>query len=203
MGQVVGRFAPTPSGRMHLGNLFCSLLAWLAAKREGGRVVLRVEDLDQERTSPLFARQAEEDLKFLGLFWDEGGSLGGPHGPYEQGKRSPYYQELLDRLEALGLVYPCFCSRAELHAANAPHASDGEVVYSGKCRSLTAEAFLAFANQVWPGEAFCISKQPNLPQYLPSLVAATAMFLNKNVNDEIVLEKYPNMMKSVAGNDAE
>lgn len=139
MGQVVGRFAPTPSGRMHLGNLFCSLLAWLAAKQEGGRVVLRVEDLDQERTSPLFARQAEEDLKFLGLCWDEGGSLGGPHGPYEQGKRSPYYQELLERLEALGLVYPCFCSRAELHAANAPHASDGEVVYSGKCRSLTAE----------------------------------------------------------------
>ena len=139
MGQVMGRFAPTPSGRMHLGNLFCSLLAWLAAKREGGRVVLRVEDLDQERTSPLFARQAEEDLKFLGLFGDEGGSLGGPHGPYEQGKRSPYYQELLDRLEALGLVYPCFCSRAELHAANAPHASDGEVVYAGTCRDLTGE----------------------------------------------------------------
>lgn len=138
-GPVTGRFAPTPSGRMHLGNLFCSLLAWLAAKKEGGRVVLRIEDLDQLRTSSVYAEQAEADLKFLGLFWDEGGSLGGPHAPYDQGSRSPYYQELLERLEALGLVYPCFCSRAELHAANAPHASDGEVVYAGTCRGLTGE----------------------------------------------------------------
>ena len=136
---VTGRFAPTPSGRMHLGNLFCSLLAWLAAKKEGGRVVLRMEDLDQLRTSSVYAEQAEADLKFLGLFWDEGGSLGGPHAPYDQGSRSPYYQELLGRLEALGLVYPCFCSRAELHAANAPHASDGEVVYAGTCRGLSGE----------------------------------------------------------------
>ena len=135
---VTGRFAPTPSGRMHLGNLFCSLLAWLAAKKEGGRVVLRIEDLDQLRTSRAYAEQAEADLEFLGLFWDEGGSLGGPHAPYDQGSRSSYYQELLQRLEAQGLVYPCFCSWAELHAANAPHASDGEVVYSGKCRGLTA-----------------------------------------------------------------
>lgn len=135
---VTGRFAPTPSGRMHLGNLFCSLLAWLAAKKKGGRVVLRIEDLDQLRTSRAYAEQAEADLEFLGLFWDEGGSLGGPHAPYDQGSRSSYYQELLQRLEAQGLVYPCFCSRAELHAANAPHASDGEVVYSGKCRGLTA-----------------------------------------------------------------
>ena len=138
-GPVTGRFAPTPSGRMHLGNLFCSLLAWLAAKKEGGRVVLRMEDLDQLRTSSVYAAQAEADLQFLGLFWDEGGSLGGPHAPYDQGSRSPYYQELLGRLEALGLVYPCFCSRAELHAANAPHASDGEVVYAGTCRGLTRE----------------------------------------------------------------
>lgn len=138
-GPVTGRFAPTPSGRMHLGNLFCSLLAWLAAKKEGGRVVLRMEDLDQLRTSSVYAAQAEADLKFLGLFWDEGGSLGGPHAPYDQGSRSPYYQELLGRLEALGLVYPCFCSRAELHAANAPHASDGEVVYAGTCRGLRRE----------------------------------------------------------------
>ena len=136
---VTGRFAPTPSGRMHLGNLFCSLLAWLAAKKEGGRVVLRMEDLDQLRTSSVYAEQAEADLKFLGLFWDEGGSLGGPHAPYDQGSRSPYYQELLERLEARDLVYPCFCSRAELHAANAPHASDGEVVYAGTCRGLTGE----------------------------------------------------------------
>lgn len=132
---AVGRFAPTPSGRLHLGNLFCSLLAWLSAKAQGGRVVLRIEDLDTERSTREFARQGEEDLRFLGLAWDEGGEAGGDF--YFQGKRAPYYEELLEKLEALGLVYPCFCSRAELHAASAPHASDGEYVYSGKCRDLT------------------------------------------------------------------
>ncbi len=134
---VVGRFAPTPSGRLHLGNLFCSLLAWLSAKSQGGRIVLRVEDLDRERTSLEFARQGERDLLFLGLSWDEGGEAGGPG--YFQGNRSPYYRELLEKLEGLGLVYPCFCSRSELHAADAPHASDGDYLYSGQCRGLSPE----------------------------------------------------------------
>ena len=139
MDTVVGRFAPTPSGRMHLGNLFCALLAWLSARSAGGRIVLRMEDLDPLRTSPAYARQLEEDLAFLGLDWDEGGSLGGPHGPYDQSARTAYYESLLARLEEKGLVYPCFCSRAQLHAASAPHASDGEVVYPGTCQALTPE----------------------------------------------------------------
>ena len=137
MDKVVGRFAPTPSGRMHLGNLFCALLAWLSARSAGGRIILRMEDLDPLRTSPAYARQLEEDLLFLGLDWDEGGSLGGPHGPYEQSARTAYYESLLVQLEEMGLIYPCFCSRAQLHAASAPHASDGEVVYPGTCRDLT------------------------------------------------------------------
>lgn len=137
--EVTGRFAPTPSGRMHLGNLFCSLLAWLSARSQGGRVVLRVEDLDRERTRMEYAEQAEQDLLFLGLSWDEGGSLGGPNGPYYQGERASYYEKLMERLEGAGLTYPCFCSRAELHAASAPHASDGDYLYSGKCRELSPE----------------------------------------------------------------
>lgn len=136
MNEVIGRFAPTPSGRLHLGNLFCSLLAWLSAKSRGGEILLRIEDLDQERTSLEYTEQAERDLAFLGLSWDQGGTAGG--GSYFQGQRSAYYQELLERLESQGLVYPCFCSRAELHAASAPHASDGDVIYSGKCRGLSA-----------------------------------------------------------------
>lgn len=138
-GAPAGRFAPTPSGRMHLGNLFCSLLAWLSAKSRGGRMLLRIEDLDPDRSRPAYAEQAERDLRFLGLSWEEGGSLGGPRGPYWQSGRSAYYRELLERLEARKLVYPCFCTRAELHAASAPHASDGDVVYSGKCRALSPE----------------------------------------------------------------
>lgn len=135
MSGTVGRFAPTPSGALHLGNLFCSLLAWLSAKAQGGEIVLRIEDLDRERTDPAFTAQCEHDLRLLGLNWDRGGTAGGE--TYFQSERTEYYERLLARLQQKGIVYPCFCSRAELHAASAPHASDGEVLYSGKCRGLT------------------------------------------------------------------
>ena len=90
---VVGRFAPSPSGRLHLGNLACSLLAWLSARSQGGRIVLRIEDLDAERCPRKYADQLEEDLGWLGLFWDEGGSKGGPHEPYYQSECSGIYTE--------------------------------------------------------------------------------------------------------------
>ena len=134
---AVGRFAPSPSGRLHLGNLACSLLAWLSVKRQGGRIVLRIEDLDAERCPRRYADQLEEDLAWLGLVWDEGGSSGGPNGPYYQSECAAIYTESYNKLEAQGLVYPCFCSRAQLHAASAPHRSDGQVVYAGTCRGLT------------------------------------------------------------------
>lgn len=137
---IVGRFAPTPSGRLHLGNLFCALLAWLSARSVGGRMVLRVENLDPARSRKAYADQLERDLLFLGLDWDEGGSRGGPHPPYYQQECTQRYAALLDRLQARGLVYPCFCTRAELHAADAPHAADGEPVYDGRCRRLSAAA---------------------------------------------------------------
>ena len=87
--RTVGRFAPSPSGRMHLGNVFCALLAWLAARSEGGSVLLRQEDLDPERCPRRYADLLEADLSWLGLDWDEGGSRGGPHGPYYQSERTP------------------------------------------------------------------------------------------------------------------
>lgn len=135
----VGRYAPSPSGRMHLGNLCCCLLAWLSAKSAGGRVVLRIEDLDAERCPRKFADLLEEDLAWLGLSADEGGSAGGPAGSYYQSERSDIYQRYYDILAQKGLVYPCFCSRSQLHAASAPHRSDGQVIYPGTCRGLTQE----------------------------------------------------------------
>lgn len=134
---VTGRFAPSPSGRLHLGNLACSLLAWLSAKHQGGRIVLRIEDLDAERCPRKYADQLEADLAWLGLYWDEGGSSGGANGPYYQSECADIYTASYAKLDAQGLVYPCFCSRAQLHAASAPHTSDGNVVYPGTCRGLT------------------------------------------------------------------
>lgn len=132
---VKGRFAPTPSGRMHLGNLFSALLAWLSVRSQNGRIVLRIEDLDIGRCRMENALQFERDLRWLGLDWDEGGCF----EPYLQSKRSEVYDETFDKLDKMGLIYPCYCSRASLHAASAPHASDGRYVYSGACRDLTAE----------------------------------------------------------------
>ena len=137
--EVVGRFAPSPSGRIHLGNILCSLLAWLSARQKGGRMVLRIEDLDTARCPAKYARQMEADRRWLGLDWDEGPTVGGPDGPYEQSLRTALYEEALEKLRDKGLVYPCFCTRAELHAASAPHREDGQVLYSGACRNLTPE----------------------------------------------------------------
>ena len=136
---VTGRFAPSPSGRIHLGNILCCLLAWLSARQKGGRVILRIEDLDTARCPLRYGEQMCRDIQWLGLDWDEGPVIGGPSGPYEQSRRTALYQAALERLEAQGLVYPCFCTRAELHAASAPHREDGQVVYPGTCRGLTAE----------------------------------------------------------------
>lgn len=126
-----GRFAPTPSGRMHLGNVFSALVAWLSARAAGGSMVLRIEDLDPRAQHPGVAQTLIEDLAWLGLTWDE--------GPYWQSERADVYAEALARLDAAGLLYPCFCTRADLRAASAPHASDGALVYPGTCRGLSAE----------------------------------------------------------------
>ena len=137
---VVGRFAPSPSGRMHLGNVMSALLCWLSARSAGGRLVLRIEDIDPERSRDEYARLIVEDLRFLGLDWDEGEGAGGAHGPYRQSGRTPVYEEALRRLDAMGLLYPCFCSRAELHdVTRAPHASDGRLIYGGRCRNLNVQ----------------------------------------------------------------
>ncbi len=132
----VGRFAPTPSGRMHLGNVFAGLIAWLSVKSRGGAMVLRMEDLDTQRTSPEFAQILRQDLRWLGLSWDEETPA--------QSCRSQVYDHYFDLLRQKGLLYPCYCTRSQLHTVNAPHTSDGTYVYPGTCRSLTREQRAAF-----------------------------------------------------------
>ncbi len=128
---VRGRFAPTPSGRMHLGNAFSALMAWLSVRAAGGTMVLRIEDLDPRAQDRAVAELLMRDLEWLGLDWDE--------GPYYQSERTELYDEALASLAERGLTYPCFCTRAELHAATAPHASDGTYIYQGTCRGLSAQ----------------------------------------------------------------
>ena len=136
---VRGRFAPSPSGRMHLGNVWCALLAWLAVRSRQGVMVLRIEDLDTGRCRPAYARQLMDDLVWLGLDWDEGPEAAQPDGPYFQSQCRDRYDRALEELRRAARVYPCYCSRADLHAASAPHRADGTFVYDGRCRDLTEE----------------------------------------------------------------
>lgn len=125
---VVGRYAPSPSGRQHLGNARTALLAWLHARAQGGRFVLRIEDLDPIRCRAIHERTVIEDLRWLGIDWDEGPDVGGGHGPYRQSERSSHYAEALARLD----TFACTCTRRELRdAAAAPHGV--EPVYPGTC----------------------------------------------------------------------
>ena len=133
---TVGRFAPTPSGRMHLGNVFAALVAWLSVRHDSGYLVLRMEDLDTQRTNNEFAQVLREDLLWLGLDWDQ--------ETQPQSQRSPVYREYFEKLEAMGLLYPCYCTRSQLHSVNAPHLSDGTYVYTGTCRNLTPQQRAAF-----------------------------------------------------------
>ena len=124
-----GRFAPSPTGRMHLGNVFCALLSWLSAKSKEGEWVLRIEDLDPQRSKRDYALQLTDDLQWLGLPWDG--------EPVWQSQRGEIYEEYLQRLTDMGLTYPCYCTRADIMATQAPHETDGRVVYKGTCRPNT------------------------------------------------------------------
>ena len=132
----VGRFAPTPSGRMHLGNVFAALIAWLSVRSRDGEMVLRMEDLDTQRTSGEFAEILRDDLRWLGLDYDRETS--------PQSQRSPVYDGYFEKLAQMGLLYPCYCTRSQLHSPNAPHLSDGTYVYPGTCRNLTESERAAF-----------------------------------------------------------
>ncbi len=136
---AVGRFAPTPSGRMHLGNVFAALMSYLSIKSKGGVWVLRMEDLDTLRTKQEYADLLREDLLWLGLEWDE--------ETQPQSRRSRVYDRYFDALQDMQLLYPCYCTRSQLHNVNAPHLSDGTYVYPGTCRNLTHAQRLAQSRQ--------------------------------------------------------
>ena len=136
-----GRYAPSPTGELHVGNASTALLAWLSVRARGGEFVIRVEDLDRNRARPELVGRILDDLRWLGLDWDEGPDRGGPHGPYEQGARSALYAAAFERLRRTEQVYPCFCSRRDVAAAaSAPQGAGDEIPYPGTCRALAPEA---------------------------------------------------------------
>ena len=169
-----GRFAPSPSGRMHLGNALSAMLAWLSAKHRDGEILLRIEDLDPARSKREYAQGIMEDFRWLGLDWDRRAT--------DQSRRGEAYAAALSKLEEMDLIYPCYCSRDQLHAASAPHASDGRVIYAGTCRNLT------------PQQRAKMTKKPSLRLKLPDqtvafqdgLQGAVSMNLQREFGDIIL-----------------
>ena len=130
-----GRYAPSPTGRLHLGNLRTALLAWLHARLSQGRFILRIDDLDLPRNQPGSMEQIIDDLRWLGLDWDEGPDIGGPHGPYLQSNRIQHYQAFFLQLQDQNQVFPCICSRKDVQQSpSAPNSGQLETIYPGTCR---------------------------------------------------------------------
>ena len=144
----IGRFAPSPTGRMHLGNVFGALLSWLSVKSRGGQWLLRIEDIDPERCRQDYADMLFDDLEWLGLFWDG--------APVYQSRRTDVYEYYFHELSRQGLTYPCYCSRHELMATMAPHQSDGRVVYPGTCRHLPHQEGKAAVRLMVPDRDVCV-----------------------------------------------
>ena len=122
----VGRFAPSPSGVMHLGNVFSALLAWLSVRSAGGRMLLRIEDLDPNRSRAEYALALMDDLRWLGLRWDRETT--------PQRLRTEAYEAALETLKEKANVFPCWCTRGSLNLVNAPHATDGHPIHPASCR---------------------------------------------------------------------
>ena len=132
------RFAPSPTGYMHLGNVWIAFLNWLWTKQQGGDIVLRIEDIDRQRCHEEYIRAIEEDLEWLGLSYDEGPAGNYSYGKPLQSERFPLYQKILDTWYKEGEIYPCYCTRARLHSiSSAPHEGETLPVYDGHCRELT------------------------------------------------------------------
>ncbi len=136
---VTTRFAPSPTGSLHLGNARTAFFSCLWARQSGGRFILRIEDTDSERSQPRFCDELIAELRWLGLDWDEGPDIGGPAAPYSQSQRGEYYRQLYAQLQALDQAYPCYCTAEDLELSRKLQRMAGQPPrYAGTCRALTA-----------------------------------------------------------------
>jgi len=196
-GEARGRFAPSPTGSLHLGNAWAALLGWLWARAEGGRFALRIEDLDAARCRPEHVETVRRDLDWLGLDFD---------GPVVfQSRRMDLYRAALERLEREGRAYPCFCSRAEVaRAASAPHgpADDGPV-YPGTCASLTPAEATDRSRRRAPALRFRVA--PGVERFVDRVLGATEQDVQAEVGDFVVRRNdgVPSYQLAVVVDDAE
>ncbi len=180
------RFAPSPTGLLHVGNARTALYNWLFARHTGGQFLLRIEDTDLERSEARHEAQLMEDLRWLGLDWDEGPGVEGPHAPYRQSERLGIYREHTERLLREEKAYRCFCTNEELEAERARAVAEHRAqVYSGRCRALSAEES---AERAALGEPFAVRLRiPDHPLRFHDMVRGEVEFAQETVSDPILV----------------
>jgi len=180
------RFAPSPTGLLHVGNARTALYNWLFARHTGGDFLLRIEDTDLDRSEARHETQLMEDLRWLGLDWDEGPGVEGPHAPYRQSERLGIYREHTERLLREGKAYRCFCTNEELEAERAKAAAEHRAqAYSGKCRAIDPERSAALAAL---GEPFAVRLRiPDHPLRFHDIVRGEVEFAAETVSDPILV----------------
>src|SRR5579864_8243200 len=184
--KVRARFAPSPTGQLHIGNVRTALFNWLFARQKVGAFILRIEDTDLERSETRYETQLIGDLKWLGLDWDEGPDVGGPYTPYRQSDRLEIYREHAERLLNEGKAYLCFCTEDDLQKERERMlAEGGQPIYSGKCRNLDPTAT---KRRREGGELCAIRlKIPEHPIRFHDIVHGNVEFSNEVVSDPIIL----------------
>lgn len=183
------RFAPSPTGSLHIGGARTALFNWLFARHHGGAFVLRIEDTDRERSTEESARSILEILPWLGLDWDEGPDKGGPYGPYRQSERLPLYHAAAERLIAAGLAYPCYCTQEELAQRREEALSKGlPPRYDGRCRGLSPEERSALETEGRKPALRVKGPQPG-ETAVDDLIRGTVTFDNEKMMDDFVIMK--------------
>ncbi|MGH8321874.1 MAG: glutamate--tRNA ligase, partial [Gammaproteobacteria bacterium] len=180
------RFAPSPTGRLHVGNARTALFSALLAARETGTLILRIEDTDAERSRPEFEAKLIEDLSWLGIVWQEGPDKGGKHGPYRQSERGEIYRTYIQKLAEHGLTYPCFCTPAELALARKAQLAAGRPPrYAGTCAHLTSDAIeTRLAKGLKPALRFRVPETAET--VFDDLVRGRQVFAHRDIGDFVI-----------------
>lgn len=180
------RFAPSPTGKLHIGGARTALFNWAFARRTGGTFMLRIEDTDAERSTAEYERAILEGLRWLGLDWDEGPDVGGPHGPYRQSERFPIYHEIAADMVARGVAYRCFCTTQRLDELREEQQKEGRTpAYDGRCRALDPGRASARAAA---GEAAVVRfRVPEGETRLHDLIRGDVRFSNAEVDDWVMV----------------
>lgn len=186
-----GRFAPSPTGYIHLGNVWIALLSFLSTKQQDGTYVVRMEDIDLQRSKREYGEALLDDLEWLGFTWDEGPRVGGPEKSYWQSERLGLYDEILSSFALKKRIYPCFCNRARLQSiASAPHRGEVRHHYDGYCRMLSNEAIAALCTDKKPSYRLRVDTQSFL---FDDRYQGHQVFTLQSGNDDFVLRRSDGM----------